>query len=140
MDPIYFTKFNNTDYLGGYQTDYHGDYQRNSSNITDLEAQFMISILLLSSCFMPIIYCLKEYKIKNYFRFKFKNSSLTEILIENNLSDKCSICLEDYKKNDKCVKLNCSHIFHKKCLSDWFKNQISKSENLNCPLCRNNLF
>ena len=136
MDPIYFTKFNNTDYLGGYQEDYQG----NLTVLTELESQLMISVLLLASCFMPIIYCFKICEIKNYFRFKFKNSSLTEIIIENNLSDNCSICLEDYKKNDKCVKINCQHIFHKKCLYDWFKKQIDKSENLNCPLCRNNLF
>ena len=143
MDPIYEIKFNNPDYESHFQNGDHYnhnlDYQNNST-LTNLEIQLMIPALLLASCFMPIIYCFKACEIINYFRLKINNNSLTEILIENNLSDNCSICLEDYKKNDKCVKLNCNHIFHKKCLSDWFKNQISKSENLNCPLCRNNLF
>ena len=131
MGSIYHIKSNNLDF--------ENEIYQNNSTLTKLQAQLMIPILLIASCFMPIVYCLKTFEIRNYFRIK-QNNSLTEILIENNLSDNCSICLEDYKKNDKCVKLNCNHIFHKKCLSDWFKNQISKSENLNCPLCRNNLF
>lgn len=133
MDPIYETKFNN--YQG---ENYQKEYSENST-LTDLEARSMISILLIFSCFMPIYHCFKLCNIYEYYKTIFRTSSLTEVLIED-LSDDCSICLEKYKKNDKCIKLNCSHIFHKKCLNEWFKNRIDKSEDLNCPLCRNNLF
>ena len=128
-----------------YQGEYLGE-NRGNSTITDLEAKLMIPVLLFSSFFMPVIYCLKMYNVCNvsnvcniykYCKTRIKTSPLTEILIED-LSDDCSICLEKYKKNDKCIKLDCSHIFHKKCLNEWFKNRIDKSKELNCPLCRNN--
>lgn len=139
MDPVYETKFNHyqdDDYSNNY--DYHGN-----STLTDIEVQLMIPILILSSCFMPIYYCFKVCDIYKYCKTRIKTKSLTEVLIEDlsvDLSDDCSICLEKYIKNDKCVRLNCSHVFHKRCLNEWFKNRIDKSEELNCPLCRNNLF
>ena len=43
----------------------------------------------------------------------------------------CSICLEDYSDIDKKIsKTKCKHIFHKKCLNNWIK------ENNTCPECR----
>lgn len=137
MDTIYGTKFNH------FQDDnYSNEYQGNST-LTDIEVQLMIPILFFSSCLMPIYYCLKVCDVYKYCKTMIKTTSLTEVLIEDlsvDLSDDCSICLEKYRKNDKCIKLDCSHIFHKKCLNEWFKNRIDKSEELNCPLCRNNLF
>lgn len=54
-----------------------------------------------------------------------------EILFtENETIDTCSICLYGYKEDEKLVKLNCSHIYHKECIFDWFK------KSRNCPLCR----
>jgi len=133
MDPIYETKFNH------FQDENYPNEYHNNSTLTDLEIQLMIPILIFSSCFMPIYYCFKVCNIYKYCKTKIRTSSLTEILIED-LSENCSICLEKYKKNEKCIRLNCSHIFHKQCLNEWFKNKINKSEELNCPLCRNNFF
>ena len=48
----------------------------------------------------------------------------------NNLC--CTICLislENYV-DDPISKLKCNHIFHKKCIEEWYKN------NRNCPICR----
>ena len=137
MDPLYETKFNHFQ-DENYPREYQGEYRGNST-LTDIEAQLMISVLLIFSCFMPIHYCFKLCNIYESCKTKIKISSLTEILIED-LSDDCPICLEKYKEKDKCVRLNCSHIFHKRCLNQWLKNRIDKSEELNCPLCRNNLF
>lgn len=64
-------------------------------------------------------------------------NNLKEIEIsENNIS--CSICLEDFKVGEKCIKLPCeknSHYFHKgddNCpgILTWFKR------NNTCPICR----
>ena len=44
--------------------------------------------------------------------------------------DTCSVCLYGYKEGESLVKLNCSHIYHKECIFDWFK------KSRNCPLCR----
>ena len=138
MDP-YENKFNNQGYDNHYQRDDYSnnyDYQGNST-LTDVEVQLMIPILMFASCFMPVYYCFKTCDLYKYCKTMIKERHLTEVLIED-INDNCSICLEDYKKNDKCVRINCSHIFHKKCLNEWFKNRIDKSEELNCPLCRNN--
>jgi hypothetical protein len=53
-------------------------------------------------------------------------------LIENETTnmDTCSICYNDYE--NKSVKLDCTHEFHKNCLEDWI--HIGKKST--CPLCR----
>ena len=93
MDPIYFTKFNNTDYLGGYQEDYQG----NSTALTELESQLMISVLLLASCFMPIIYCFKILWVLcfNAFCFIVNNIFLWYLYIEN--------CIRQQKEHTKGI-------------------------------------
>ena len=43
----------------------------------------------------------------------------------------CVICFENFKVNEKIIKLNCFHIFHKECIENWLnKNNI-------CPVCKN---
>ena len=45
----------------------------------------------------------------------------------------CNICMCQYKKGEyKRVLPKCQHIFHKKCIDKWFK------ENDECPICRCN--
>ena len=61
---------------------------------------------------------------------------ITDEIIEKN--SECSICLESFKKGDKCIKLPCKdnpHYFHvnnENCpgIKDWLKT------NNTCPLCR----
>ena len=60
--------------------------------------------------------------------------SLIEIEFTENTNNKydeeeCSICLGDFCKGNKICCLNCSHIFHSKCIKDWIKKK-----NI-CPLC-----
>lgn len=43
----------------------------------------------------------------------------------------CSICLENFKINEGYRKLNCNHVFHKKCIDKWFL-----SGHRECPMCR----
>jgi hypothetical protein len=45
----------------------------------------------------------------------------------------CSICYENFKNNDKIIKLPCHHIYHYNCLMEWLKEKYS------CPLDNNNL-
>ncbi|KAL5568664.1 hypothetical protein UlMin_025239 [Ulmus minor] len=43
----------------------------------------------------------------------------------------CSICLGDYKDNDMLLLLpDCSHLFHVKCVNQWFQLHLT------CPMCR----
>lgn len=43
---------------------------------------------------------------------------------------KCSICLEEYKHDERVGVLDCGHTFHSSCIKEWHKN--SKT----CPMCR----
>jgi hypothetical protein len=45
----------------------------------------------------------------------------------------CVVCFEKFKKGAKLKKVvDCKHIFHLSCLSDWIKSRI---ENPTCPMC-----
>jgi len=47
-------------------------------------------------------------------------------------SKECSICC-DKLYTEKTKKLECKHIFHKKCLDEWLERDNR------CPLCRNDI-
>lgn len=34
--------------------------------------------------------------------------------------DNCTICLEEFKDDDKLVTTSCMHLFHEQCLEKWF--------------------
>lgn len=44
--------------------------------------------------------------------------------------DPCVICHEELVPLDDCYQLECKHIFHKKCIDYWLKEQST------CPICR----
>jgi hypothetical protein len=46
----------------------------------------------------------------------------------------CSICLEEFIKDEKVNITPCNHLFHLQCLKDLVNNKIK-----NCPVCRGNL-
>jgi hypothetical protein len=53
----------------------------------------------------------------------------------------CSICLENNSENPVCVKTDCGHIYHHKCLADCKRVFLERKENYGktcvpCPLCR----
>jgi hypothetical protein len=54
----------------------------------------------------------------------------TEIFIQDNIDDTCSICMESYKEKKEQISLPCKHIYHKDCVMTWLKN------NNTCPYCR----
>jgi hypothetical protein len=42
----------------------------------------------------------------------------------------CSICLEEIKHKSPVKVLQCLHIFHSKCITEWYLSKAS------CPLCK----
>lgn len=68
--------------------------------------------------------------LKNTITYMMRNYPKDNIC-KKILGNKCAICLEEYKFNDKLVFTSCFHVFHKKCLNDCINNGT-----YNCPKCR----
>lgn len=66
-------------------------------------------------------------KCSNYNKYS-KYSKIAKQSKVQKQYDECSICLEPCKKGR--YRLRCKHVFHKKCIKEWFKT------NKSCPNCR----
>ena len=73
-----------------------------------------------------------------------KETPIDDIVLLDNIDTPrliCPICLEDIKlvakTREKVVQLNCSHIYHQKCISKWCFGGNTKVAN--CPVCRNSM-
>lgn len=67
---------------------------------------------------------IKRKKLSSIKMKSFKENSL--------LNTNCTICLDDFKPNEKIAELkDCQHNFHKECISEWFETKRS------CPNCQN---
>lgn len=53
-----------------------------------------------------------------------------ELATKDHLDKSCVICKLDFELDEKITVLECKHIFHTECISEWVKY---KSE---CPICR----
>ena len=42
----------------------------------------------------------------------------------------CCICLDKFEENHTSIVLECSHRFHRECITNWLKKELK------CPLCR----
>ncbi|CAM9390150.1 unnamed protein product, partial [Discosporangium mesarthrocarpum] len=59
-----------------------------------------------------------------------EGEGLEEIVRVGELPDLCSICLGEYKKDERVHVLPCLHIFHQECLDTWIEGHDS------CPFCK----
>ena len=66
-----------------------------------------------------------KYKYNKYEKYKYNKKIKAK---PKKQYDECSICLEPCRFGR--YKLQCKHIFHKKCIKEWFKT------NKSCPNCR----
>jgi hypothetical protein len=67
--------------------------------------------------------------------FTFHLSPAKKIKDQVNGGCECSICFQQFQKNDYYRELDgCKHMFHKKCIDEWF----FQSKSYSCPLCRKN--
>ena len=71
-----------------------------------------------------------EGKDKNL-NMKNKIDQFKQVYYKANKFDnfECSICFDIFKENELLKQLNCKHIFHKECLSQWLLNENK------CPSC-----
>ncbi|KAL9663895.1 hypothetical protein QQ045_019289 [Rhodiola kirilowii] len=54
-----------------------------------------------------------------------------ELKDELNGGSDCVVCLCELRKGERVRRLECRHVFHKKCLDGWLKQL-----HFSCPLCR----
>ena len=75
------------------------------------------------------------YYQRNKIQIKFIKKSLSKIKYKQNqnMEERCPICIEDFKKRQTVYNLPCSHIFHVRCLNKELKNRQK------CPMCRKDL-
>jgi len=49
----------------------------------------------------------------------------------------CAICHDEIKKDKQfSTALNCNHLFHERCIQQWFTVQRKEQGKTTCPLCR----
>jgi hypothetical protein len=65
------------------------------------------------------------------------NKNILKLLPKNKVNDinkldekKCVICLEYFVNGDVLTTIPCFHVFHPKCINEWFKNKNT------CPICK----
>ena len=77
----------------------------------------------------------RKYSKKDFVFHLPKSRRVTD---KNKLENvECSICKCEIVKNEFYRELpGCKHIFHKKCIDQWFY----KSQDYNCPNCRNHFY
>jgi hypothetical protein len=51
----------------------------------------------------------------------------------SHINEKCTICISSFNVHEKITELECTHIFHTSCVSEWVKY---KSD---CPVCRKSI-
>lgn len=57
--------------------------------------------------------------------------SLLSFVYQDTDEKVCAICYTQIKCREIVTALECKHIYHTDCISQWFENNTS------CPLCRN---
>ena len=62
-------------------------------------------------------------KSKNRYKISYTENIFNKTIIK----EQCCICLDD---SNELIKTPCNHLYHKKCLQQWFINRN------NCPTCR----
>tara|TARA_R110001599_G_scaffold350630_1_gene581062 strand:+ start:151 stop:507 length:357 start_codon:yes stop_codon:yes gene_type:complete len=93
---------------------------------------FFASGLLLFACCSICTSKLNRY-IKNKETIISNDNPLTENLYMETDNEECCICLQPFIYNSKISSLQCGHIYHTECISEWIKR------NNTCPSCRINV-
>lgn len=54
----------------------------------------------------------------------------------NKSNENCIICFDEFIPNTNVRRLPCMHLFHEKCIIQWFENSVSVNFLFSCPICR----
>ena len=117
-------------------------YEYHHENVSPKPVLSMILIIISMSFLNAIYNCYSSNETDTNTNTNTYNQLLLQKMSEeitqfNNIlykeNDGCVICLDNFKTDEKIIKLPCNHIYHPECIQDWLKNNIT------CPLCRNEL-
>lgn len=95
----------------------------------------MYNYLLLTQMF-DVIFIFSKLFILFYFIIFVNLMKKTEELktYKNiDLTNECSICMEEYKLDEKLSELVCNHVYHHDCIIMWL------NRNNSCPICKRNM-
>lgn len=115
----------------GYVMSEKSVYQRSIMTlytyIMSLIIIIILSMLAISNCALyTFISCARPREIN------YATGLLTTVMVTKKAEnpDTCSICLDDWERDEYIVELECKHKYHKLCIEKWaaVKN--------NCPQCR----
>ena len=86
-------------------------------------------------------YCDEEDYLCKACSINYYNNILNNCneVIFDKYDDVCPICIDDMKKKEKIIKLECGHLFHKNCIYAYIFNNILNNKTILCPLCRHSL-
>ena len=103
---------------------YHTNYVENLTSIVRVVAEtgFQVNQDIL-----------ENNKLQRKYKYEDIINKLGKTCKKIKTDCQCTICHEDLKKNQLYRPLPCEHLFHKKCIDQWFQNS-----NPTCPLCRIN--
>ena len=118
------TRYYNIPPRGGYILDEEHEYILPDRD--DLSSSLLLEVVTQfgspgNDSFLQTMKKHKREQIKNIKYKKVKETTDTT----------CPICIDELKKGEYYRTLECSHVFHKKCIDNWFKKDHS-----DCPMCR----
>lgn len=58
-------------------------------------------------------------------------NKLNKYVLKDNLTDKCAICIDSMETTQEVIELDCKHIYHSQCISEYFTKY-----NYKCPCCK----
>ena len=87
-------------------------------------------MFLLIGSFIMIGYVLHKIGTWAYNKYEtYTKNKLCSKYSGNGEEEMCTICIEEFKEGDIIRTLRCTHIFHKKCIDEWFDQKEV------CPNC-----
>ena len=80
------------------------------------------------------LYVQQHIYVKDSIREVLKRSSTRRQARSGRIevNDACCICTDGYEPREYVRRLDCGHIFHGRCVDQWFR----QSDRVSCPVCR----